>query len=92
MIVRDGVVMTPAPNGTFPNGITRQRVIGLLGAAGTEVREVTLDWQTVRDADEIFSVGNFAKVAPAVRVEERALQAGPVYAKARKLYCEFAHA
>jgi branched-chain amino acid aminotransferase len=91
MIVRDSVVMTPAPNGTFLNGITRQRVIGLLRAAGTEVREVTLDWQAVRDADEIFSVGNFAKVAPAVRVEDRVLPAGAVYAKARKLYWEFAH-
>ncbi len=29
-MAKDGVVYTPAPNGTFLNGITRQRVIGLL--------------------------------------------------------------
>ena len=26
-LVKDGVVFTPAPNGTFLNGVTRQRVI-----------------------------------------------------------------
>jgi branched-chain amino acid aminotransferase len=37
-MVKDGVVMTPAPNGSFLNGITRQRVIDLLRASGVEVR------------------------------------------------------
>jgi branched-chain amino acid aminotransferase len=91
MIVKDGVVFTPVPNGTFLDGITRQRVIALLRAAGTEVREVTLSWPEVRAADEVFSVGNFAKVWPCVRVEDRVLAPGPVYARARTLYWEFAH-
>jgi branched-chain amino acid aminotransferase len=29
-MAKDGVVYTPAPNGTFLDGITRQRVIDLL--------------------------------------------------------------
>ena len=33
-MAKDGVVFTPMPNGTFLNGITRQRVIKLLRAAG----------------------------------------------------------
>ena len=40
----------------------------------------------------IFSSGNFAKVAPVIRIDDRSLQPGPFYAKARKLYWEFAHA
>jgi branched-chain amino acid aminotransferase len=36
-IAKDGVVLTPAPNGTFLNGITRQRVIKLLRSAGVSV-------------------------------------------------------
>src|SRR5262249_30357420 len=38
---KGGVVHTPVPNGTFLNGITRQRVIGLLREAGLAVHERT---------------------------------------------------
>jgi len=38
-IAKDGVVFTPAPNGTFLNGITRQRVIKLLREVGVRVIE-----------------------------------------------------
>ena len=41
-MARDGVVYTPAPNGTFLNGITRQRVIDLLRGDGVTVVESTL--------------------------------------------------
>jgi branched-chain amino acid aminotransferase len=91
-MARDGVVFTPAPNGTFLNGITRRRVIELLRADGVTVVESTLRYQDFLDADEIFSSGNFAKVAPVVRIDDRSLQPGPFYAKARKLYWDFAHA
>ena len=42
-MAKDGIVFTPIANGTFLNGITRQRVIGLLRAEGVEVRETVLD-------------------------------------------------
>lgn len=92
MIVKDGIVHTPVPNGTFLNGITRQRVIGLLRAAGIDVRERTIRPQELHEVDEIFSTGNHGKVVPCVRYEERALAVGPVYRKARELYWAFAHA
>src|SRR3546814_17101961 len=41
-IAKDGVAVTPAPNGTFLNGITKQRAMQLLTAAGIEVREPRL--------------------------------------------------
>jgi branched-chain amino acid aminotransferase len=90
-IVRDGVAHTPAPNGTFLNGITRQRVARLLRGAGVEVRERTLAVRDVLEADEVFSTGNYAKVHPITRVEERSLEPGPVYRRARELYWAFAH-
>ena len=43
-------------------------------------------------AEEIFSTGNFAKVAPVIRIDDRQLAPGPFYACARKLYWDFAHA
>jgi branched-chain amino acid aminotransferase len=91
MTVTDGVVVTPAPNGTFLNGITRQRVIGLLRGDGVKVIEKTMDWSEVLAADEVFSCGNFSKVAAAIRVEARELKPGPVFMRARALYWEYAH-
>jgi branched-chain amino acid aminotransferase len=91
-MARDGVVYTPAPNGTFLNGITRQRVMGLLRADGVTVVETILTYADFLRADEIFSSGNFAKVAPVIRIDDRSLQPGPFYGRARKLYWDFAHA
>lgn len=91
MLAKDGVVYTPAPNGTFLNGVTRQRLIGLLRDAGVTVVETVLDDRAFREADEIFSCGNFSKVMPVTRIDDRSLQPGPLYTKARKLYWDFAH-
>jgi branched-chain amino acid aminotransferase len=88
---RDGVVFTPVPNGTFLNGITRQRVIRLLREADVTVVETTLRYRDFETADEIFSTGNYAKVMPIVRIDDRSLQPGPLYRKARELYWDFAH-
>ena len=47
-MVKDGVVFTPAPNGTFLDGITRQRVIQLLREAGQAVVEASCATPTSR--------------------------------------------
>jgi branched-chain amino acid aminotransferase len=91
-MVKDGVVFTPAANGTFLSGITRAREMALLRDAGTTVVEATLHYSDFQSADEIFSTGNFTKVSPVTRIDERNLQAGPFYRRARELYWEFAHA
>jgi branched-chain amino acid aminotransferase len=91
-IGKDGAVFTPTPNGTFLNGITRQRVIKLLRDAGISVVETTLSYRDIQTADEIFSSGNYSKVMPINRIEDRSLQPGPLYRKARELYWEYAHA
>ena len=90
-MVRDGVVFTPVPNGTFLNGITRQRVIGLLRADGVEVVETTLRVEDFHKADEIFVTGNIAKVMPVARFEERVFAATPMGLRARALYWDHAH-
>jgi branched-chain amino acid aminotransferase len=90
-MAKDGVVLTPAPNGTFLNGITRQRVIQLLREDGVPVVEGTLRYEDFANADEIFTSGNYAKVMPVLRIDDRDLQPGPFYRKARQLYWDFAH-
>ena len=90
-MVKDGVVYTPAPNGTFLAGITRTRVIGLLRDAGVTVVEASMSYAQFEAADEIFSSGNYSKVVPITRVDDRSLQPGPLYRRARELYWAFAH-
>lgn len=90
-IAKDGAAHTPVPNGTFLNGITKQRVAKLLEAAGVKVYERSLTWQDMLEADEVFSTGNYGKVMPASRIEQRDLQPGPVYTRARELYWSWAH-
>ena len=90
-MAKDGVVFTPIPNGTFLAGITRQRVIGLLRDSGVTVVEKVMTYQDFQTADEIFSSGNYSKVTPITRIDDRSLPFGPVYSRARELYWEFAH-
>jgi branched-chain amino acid aminotransferase len=90
-MAKDGVLYTPAPNGTFLNGITRQRVISLLREDGATVVEKTLIYADFQTADEVFSTGNYSKVSPVTRIDDRELGLGPFYRKARELYWAFAH-
>jgi len=91
-MVKDGVVFTPAVNGTFLAGITRARVMALLHDAGLTVLETTLSYGDFQSADEIFSTGNYNKVTPITRIDQRDLQPGPICRRARELYWQFAHA
>jgi branched-chain amino acid aminotransferase len=90
-MAKDGVVSTPAANGTFLNGITRQRIIQLLRHEGITVIEKTMSYAEFQAADEIFSTGNFSKVSPITRIDDRDIPPGPFYRKARELYWAFAH-
>ena len=91
-MAKDGEAHTPIPNGTFLNGITRQRVAQLLRDSGIAVHERVLRYEDFLEADEIFSTGNYGKVMPITRIEQRDMQPGPMYRRARELYWEWAHA
>lgn len=83
---KDGVVVTPAANHTFLNGITRQRVMNLLREAGVTVEERAVRAEELEAADEIFSTGNYAKVLPVTRYNGRDIQIGHFAEQARNLY------
>lgn len=87
-----GAVVTPALNGTFLAGITRARVIALLKDDGVLVEERSVRPEELATATEIFNTGNFGKVTPCVRYEERALPVGSVATRARDLYFAFLEA
>ena len=67
-------------------------MIGLLRDSGVSVIEKTLKYADFESADEIFSTGNYSKVAPITRIDLRSIPIGPLYTKARELYWAFAHA
>jgi branched-chain amino acid aminotransferase len=89
-LVRDGIVVTPIPNGSFLAGITRNRVVQLLQQAGVEVEERTVRVDELDHADELFVTGNAGKVQPVSRYEGRNLQPGPIARRAHELYMAFA--
>jgi branched-chain amino acid aminotransferase len=89
-MVKDEVIYTPIPNGTFLNGITRQRVIGLLREAGREVIETTLSFEDFEGADEVFMSGNISKITPVVKFEDVEYPIGSVSKLARDLYWKWA--
>lgn len=89
-MVKDGVIHTPAPNGTFLNGITRQRLIKLLREAGKAVQESTLTFADFEGADEVFMSGNITKVTPVTQFEDVHYPIGPVTKLARELYWKWA--
>jgi branched-chain amino acid aminotransferase len=90
-LAKDGEILTPTANGSFLNGVTRQRVLALLAEAGKPPREATLCYSDFETADEIFVVGNFGKVTPVSRIDSRDLQPGPAFRRARDLYWQYAH-
>lgn len=89
-LVKDGVVRTPAPNGTFLNGITRQRVIALLREDGVTVEETRLTPKDIAEADELFVTANAQKIVPVTQYEDREMSSVATALHARTLYWDYA--
>ncbi|WP_028794761.1 branched-chain amino acid aminotransferase [Thalassobaculum salexigens] len=85
-LAKDGVAITPKPNGTFLDGITKNRVASLLAGAGIDVVQRTVTPADLDEADEIFTTGNMGKVQTVTGWEARDLQPGPIFRAARDLY------
>lgn len=88
-MARDGEIFTPVPNGTFLNGITRQRAMTLMRDAGLTVHEQTLQLSDFHAADEVFMTGNISKVNPVTALNETVFEAGPVGKRVRELYWDW---
>ncbi len=89
-LVKDGVVFTPTPNGTFLAGITRSRHIANLQADGVEVIEKVLTFDDAHAADEVFLSGNFAKVTSVRAFDGTQYNSRAMTERARRLYWDWA--
>jgi branched-chain amino acid aminotransferase len=75
-IVKDGKLKTPSLDAGILEGVTRNTVIGLAGAAGIPVFETALTRHDVYTADECFLTGTAAEVVPVVKCDSRVIGAG----------------
>ena len=91
-LVKDGIPMTPADNGCFLAGITRRRILKLFRENGIPAEERTLTVKDFMEADELFMTGNYNKVVPVTRLDDRDYDLGPMAKKAMALYMDWARA
>lgn len=89
-MVRGGDVFTPVPNGTFLDGITRQRIISLLHQLNITVHETCLNYDDFHAADEVFLTGNLAKVTPVTAFDSTEYKIGEIAMKVRAAYLDWA--
>ncbi|HET6764306.1 MAG TPA: branched-chain-amino-acid transaminase, partial [Longimicrobiaceae bacterium] len=88
-LVRDGVLMTPALDGTNLAGITRGSIITLAREMGLEVREQAVAREMLYMADELFFVGTASEVTPIRSVDRIPVGAGGMGPVTRSLQRRF---
>lgn len=82
VVVVDGVARTPPLSSGCLAGITRE----LLLEWCPQVQEETLPYDVLTRADEVLLLSSTRDVLPVVRVDDRAVEAGPVGAALRDAY------
>ena len=88
-MVKNKIVYTPKPTGTFLVGITRNRVIKLLEKLGIEVIESKIKPEDLLEADEIFCSGNYVKLRKIVNYENKSFKNTPIFDLAYKAYWDW---
>lgn len=92
-LVRDGVLITPALDGTNLNGITRDSIIALAGDLGIAVREQAVPREWLYTADELFFTGTASEVTPIRSVDRIQVgegRMGPVTRSLQRRYLDIA--
>lgn len=90
LVVLDGELLSPLMRPSFLNGLTRQRLLGLLREQGVTVAEQALTPADLERASEILSTGNMGKVMRCHRYEQRLLPEGPWFRRLHGLYRQWA--
>jgi branched-chain amino acid aminotransferase len=93
-LVRDGVLVTPAPSENILEGITRRTIMQIAeDEFGLETVERQIDRSELYIADEIFFCGTGVQVAAVIEVDGRPIgtgKIGPIVEKIRNLYFDIA--
>jgi branched-chain amino acid aminotransferase len=93
-LVRDGVLVTPAIDGTLLAGITRDSVLTIARELGIAVREQTVPREMLYIADELFFTGTAAEVTPIRSVDRITVgngRVGPVTRVLQRRFMDLVH-
>lgn len=88
-VVKGGVLHTPAVDGTFLQGITRDSILTLARDMGIEVREGRIPREALYVADEVFLAGTASEVVPVRSVDRLQVgsgKRGPVTERLQERY------
>jgi D-alanine transaminase len=91
-VVKDGVVTTPPKARTILPGVTRDLLVELLHEAAVPCHENELTEQQLFSADEIWTTGSLAGIAPVVKLNGNQVgsgQPGTEWKKANQLFNEY---
>ncbi len=86
-IVRNGELLTPAPDQGILLGVTRRAAMEIARGFGIPVRELPLTRHDIYSADECFLTGTGAELVPVISLDERKIgngRPGPLTAKLLK--------
>lgn len=89
IVTQDGKLVTRNLSFALLPGITRQRVISLLGADGIETEERAFTLEETRNAREAFTTSTGAVIAPVLRLDGTPIgdgTPGPVTRRIQRLY------
>jgi branched-chain amino acid aminotransferase len=84
-LVRDGVLITPAVDGTLLPGITRDCILTIAADLGIAVREQPVPRELLYIADEVFFAGTAAEITPVRSVDRTVIGDGTAGAVTRAL-------
>ncbi len=88
---KGGILLTPRPEESLLDGITRRTVMDLAREAGMEAREARLTRFDLYTADECFLTGTGAEIMPVTEIDGRKIgdgKPGPVTARIRAAFTE----
>jgi len=92
MIVRSGVIHTPASNHHILAGVTRKILLELAKKAGVSVCERKVEGKELFEVDEMFLAGTTIEVLPVIAIDEKPVgtgQPGPMSQKLSACYQDF---
>lgn len=91
-IVKNGIVKTPAKDGSLLPGITRDLVIDLLSESGIPCEEVVIKETELKQADEIWITSSTWEIVPVIELDGKPVgkgSPGEVWQQASRIYQAF---